>query len=134
MFLVLSVLVFGSILYVGYVSVNTEIVVIGTAMEDVFTDDTDVRNEEYLITENPNLGSRRGAIELVPDHVPRESPVIRDDRPVEPKDVKPAAPIVGIDFTPRGPPVIRDSRLGDRLEPDYGVIVDPYEPGDAFIE
>ena len=70
-FLILSVIVFGSLLYVGFTSVNTEIVVIDTAMDDVVTDDEGVRIGEYLLTQDPNLVFRRGPIEIVPDRMPR---------------------------------------------------------------
>ena len=70
MFLLLSVIVFGFILYVGFTSVTTEIVVIDTAMEDVVTDDEGVHIGEYLLTQDPNLMFRRGPIEIVPDRKP----------------------------------------------------------------
>jgi hypothetical protein len=77
MFLILSVIVFGSILYVGFTSINTEIVVIDTAMEDVVTDDEGVEIGEYLLTQDPNLVIRRGPIEIVPDRMPgfRRGPI-----------------------------------------------------------
>lgn len=77
MFLLLSVIVFGSILYVGFTSVTTEIVVIDTAMEDVVTDDEGVHIGEYLLTQDPNLMFRRGPIEIVPDRKPgfRRGPI-----------------------------------------------------------
>jgi len=124
LFLMLSIIVFGSILYVGYVSVNTEIVVVDTGAEDVFTYDRDVSHGEYLQTEDSNLGIRRGTIELVPDRLGEESPVIREPRPVEPKE-----PIVGTDVTPRGPPVIREPSPGNRLEPGHSGIFDPLTLG-----
>ena len=75
MFLILSVIVFGSLLYVGFTSVNTEIVVIDTAVEDVITDDEGVRIGEYLLTQDFSI--RRGPIEIVPDYAPfqRRGPI-----------------------------------------------------------
>ncbi|MHA1615422.1 MAG: hypothetical protein ACTSYJ_11295 [Candidatus Thorarchaeota archaeon] len=77
LFLILSVIVFGSLLYVGFTSVNTEIVVIDTAMEDVVTDDEGVQIGEYSLTQDPNLVYRRGPIEIVPDRKPgfRRGPI-----------------------------------------------------------
>jgi len=117
MFVVLSIVVFGSILYVGFTSVNTEIVVVDT-MEDEGT-----RLGDYLIAKDPNLRIYRGPIEIVPDRrigirrgpieilpefnpylVSREPPVLRDPRPVEPNE-----PVFGSDFTPLAPPVFRNS-------------------------
>lgn len=117
MFLILSVVVFGSILYVGFTSVNTEIVVIESAREDMVTDDDGVRIGEYLLSQD--LSIRRGPIEIVPDRRPglRRGPI----------ELFP-------DFIPREPPVIRNPRFGNLFDPDYGGIVDPYDPGDAFIE
>ena len=72
MFLLLSVIVFGFILYIGFTSVNTEIIVIDTAMEDVVTDDEGVRIGENLLSQDPNLFIRRGPIEIMPDYAPFE--------------------------------------------------------------
>ena len=66
LFLVLSVFVFGSILYVGFTSVNTEIVALDTSVDDVVIDDEDIGLDEFLISKDPNLAIRRGPIEIVP--------------------------------------------------------------------
>lgn len=65
--MVLSVVVFGSILYVGFTSVNTEIVVVNADTENAFPDDDGVEVENYLVAKDPNLAIRRGPIEIVPD-------------------------------------------------------------------
>lgn len=70
MFLVLSIIVFGSILYVGFTSVNTEIVVVDSDVGDVFPDDEGVRVGDYLMAKDPNLRISRGPIEIVPDRRP----------------------------------------------------------------
>lgn len=75
MFLILSVVVFGSLLYVGFCCVNTEINVIDTAVEDVVADDEGVQIGEYLLTQDFSI--RRGPIEIQPDYAPfqRRGPI-----------------------------------------------------------
>ena len=77
LFLILSVIIFGSILYVGFTSINTEIVVIDTDVDGGFIDDEGVRLGEYLLSQDSYLGSRRGLIEIVPDRQPgiRRGPI-----------------------------------------------------------
>ena len=125
MFVILSIIVFGSILYVGFTSVNTEIVVVDT-MED-----EGIRLGDYLMANDEPLNKgtrtmevvesiRRGDIEYVPLRYPREPPVIRDPLPGTPVDpVKPSEPITGVDYCGRCPPVIRDPRFGGYFEPEY---------------
>ena len=127
MFLVLSIIVFGSILYIGFVSVNTEIVVVDTMEEE------GIRLGDYLLAQEVNYKGwrsdteedviesvRRGDIEYVPDQSPREPPVIRDPAPVNPTEpVRPSEPVDGLDRCGRCPPVIRDPRLGEYFEPIY---------------
>jgi len=85
--LVLSVVVFGSILYVGFSAANTEIAVMDHSSDDRF-DSTLYRDHGFLIANNPVESVRRGDIEYVPCWMPREPPVIRDgmigDRGPEP--------------------------------------------------
>jgi hypothetical protein len=70
LFLLLSVLVFGTMLYVGFTSVNTEVVLLDTDVDDGFTGEEGVRVGEYIMSQDPNLGIRRGPIEIVPDRKP----------------------------------------------------------------
>ena len=130
MFLVLSIIVFGSILYIGFVSVNTEIVVVDT-MED-----EGIRLGDYLLAQEVNYKGwrsdteenvfesiRRGDIEYVPTQSPREPPVIRDPNPGTREDpVRPSEPVDGLDRCGRCPPVIRDPRLGEYFEPIYKIL------------
>lgn len=84
---VLSVVVFGSILYVGFSAVNTEIAAMDNGRDDGF-DSTNYRDHGFLIAKEPVESVRRGSIEYVPYWMPREPPVIRDgligDRGPEP--------------------------------------------------
>jgi len=80
MFLILSIVVFGSILYVGFSCVNTEIVVLETAVEDV----TDDERGEYLLARDTDERIRRGYIEYVPCWMPQYPPGLRDSERVEP--------------------------------------------------
>ena len=65
LFLVLSVAVFGSLLYVGFTSVNTEVVILDTSMED-----DDGSTEASRV---PDESIRRGDIEYVPSGFQVES-------------------------------------------------------------
>lgn len=130
LFVVLSIIVFGSILYVGFTSVNTEIVVVDT-MEDegirhgayLMTQEVEYKGWESDTDDNAVESIRRGNIEYVPTWNPREPPVIRDPGPVNPVDpVRPDEPITGLDYCGRCPPVIRDPRLGDFFEPFYKTV------------
>lgn len=77
LFMVLSVVVFGSILYVGFTSVNTEIVVVDSDVDIAFPDGDGVEIGNYLVAKDPNLVIRRGPIEIVPDRRPgiRRGPI-----------------------------------------------------------
>ena len=115
MFLVLSIVVFGSILYVGFCCVNTEIVVLETAMEDV----TDVERGEYLLARDSAESVRRGTIEYVPDWMPQE-PIAKDSGREEPGYGIVAPP--ALEWIPQDPPSVRDA---GRVEPGYGIATPP---------
>ena len=143
MIVILSIIVFGSILYVGFTSVNTEIVVVDT-MED-----EGIRLGDYLMSEEVRYKGyrsdgedtvecvRRGCFEYVPTQSPREPPVIRDPNPgVREDPVRPSEPITGLDWCGRCPPVIRNPRLGSYFEPVYKNIPIVSDPvlGNRVIE
>ena len=72
MFLILSVVVFGSILFVGFCCVNTETIVADASAEDsgveIALDDSDVDLKYVPVEIIPKAKPiRRGNIELLPD-------------------------------------------------------------------
>jgi len=109
MFLILSIVVFGSMFYVGFCSVNTETVVLETTMEE----DGGLAGEEPTYRDYPLRDSdeiiRRGDVEFVPTEDSVES-IRRGDIEYTP------------DWMPRDPPSIRDA---GREEPVYGVVAPP---------
>jgi len=84
---VLSVVVFGSILYIGFSAASTEIAVMDNGGDDGF-DSTNYRDHGFLLAKDSVESVRRGNIEYVPYWMPQEPPVIRDgligDRGPEP--------------------------------------------------
>jgi len=62
---VLSVVVFGSMLYVGFVAVNTDIAIMDNGGDDGF-DNTLFRDHTYLLADYHIESIRRGDIEFVP--------------------------------------------------------------------
>ncbi len=73
MFLILSVVVFGSILFVGFCCVNTETIVADASAEDSGVEvardnsDWDLKPIEEVDVPEYDKGIRRGNIELVPE-------------------------------------------------------------------
>ncbi|MGY5860266.1 MAG: hypothetical protein RTU63_12930 [Candidatus Thorarchaeota archaeon] len=82
MFLILSIVVFGSLLYVGFCCVNTDTGVLDTGVDDdggalEASREPEERirrgDIEYVPTEYSVESIRRGDIEYVPEWMPRES-------------------------------------------------------------
>ena len=119
MFLILSIVVFGSLLYVGFCCVNTEIVVLETALED---GDGLSMGEEVTYRDYPvgdaDESIRRGDIEYVPSEDSDKVESIRRGY-IEYVPMR----------MPREPPVIREPGLGDRVDPIFGSTFIPPSTG-----
>jgi len=84
---ILSAVVFGSIVYVGFTAVSTDVGIMDSGGDDEFATHG-YRDYGNLVAENPTESIRRGIFEYVPYWTPQEPPVIRDafigDRGPEP--------------------------------------------------